>query len=256
MDIDSILAHHLLDHRIAYLFSIGPLPIYLTSHGVIMVIAALLLLITFSLAVRRGRRPGGVAVAAPTGIVNALEAVAVYMRDEIVRPNLGPAGDRYLPYFLTLFFFILTCNLIGMVPFGKTATANIAVTSAMAFSTFCMINFTGVRHQGALHYVGSLVPHGLPVWLVPVMFVLEVLGLFTRALALAVRLFANMIAGHIALLVILCLIFIFKSIWVAPVSVAAAVAISLLEVFVCFLQAYVFTLLTALFVGAAVHPQH
>jgi F-type H+-transporting ATPase subunit a len=249
MDIDHILAHHLLDHRIAYLFKIGPVPVYLTEHGIMMVIAGLILILAAWIA---RLQSGGLG----RGIANFFEMIIVYLRDEIIRPSLGDRGDKYLPYFLTLFFFILTCNLIGIVPFGKTATSNISVTGAMALTTFLLIIVSGMAEQGPAHYVQSLVPSGLPVLLIPVMFFLEVLGLFTKALALCIRLFANMIAGHIAILVIISLIFLFKSIWVAPVSIAAAVAVSVLEVFICFLQAYVFTLLTALFVGVAVNPQH
>jgi len=250
MDIDHILAHHLLDHKFAHLFTIGSISVHLTAHGIAMLIAGVILFAMLAFAMRRSGR-------ASINLFNFFETMIVYIRDEMVRPNLGKAGDKYLPYFLTLFFFILILNLLGMVPhYGRTATANIAVTAGLALLTFLLINISGIREQGLVHYVQSLVPHGLPFWLVPVIFVLEVLGLFTKALALCIRLFANMIAGHIALLVIVSLIFIFKSIWIAPASVGAAVALSVLEVFVCFLQAYVFTLLTALFVGAAVNPQH
>ncbi len=250
MDIDAILAHHLLDHRYAYLFNVGSIPVYFTAHTVMMLVASAIIFTAVWWGQRR-RSVGAVRFS------NVLEGLVVYIRDEMVRPNLGQRGDRYLSYFLTLFFFILVCNLLGMVPYyGRTATANIAVTAGMALLTFLLIQFAGIRELGLVHYVKSLVPHGLPLWLVPLMFFLEVLGLFTKALALCVRLFANMIAGHIAILVLISLIFVFNSILVAPVSVVAAAAISLLEVFVCFLQAYVFTLLTALFVGAAVNPQH
>jgi len=122
--------------------------------------------------------------------------------------------------------------------------------------TFMMINIAGIREHGVIHYLGSYVPHGLPFWLVPLMFVIEILGLFTKAFALCIRLFANMIAGHIVILAFMALIFIFQSVLIAPVSIAAAVGLSLLELFVAFLQAYVFTLLTAVFVGGAVNPQH
>jgi len=250
MDIDSILAHHLLDHRFTHLFNLGSVPVYFTSHGLFMLLAGAIILAVTLVATRR------------TGVMsvrfaNVFEGAILYVRDEMVRPNLGARGDKYLPYFLTLFFFILVCNLLGMVPhYGRTATANISMTGGMALLTFLLINFSGIREHGVVHYVKSLIPHGLPWWLVPLMFCLEVLGLFTKALALSVRLFANMLAGHIAILVLISLIFLFKNILVAPISVAAAVAISLLEIFVSFLQAYVFTLLTALFVGAAVNPQH
>jgi len=249
MDFVEILEHHLLDHKIAPLFTVGHTTFYLTTHNLMMAIASGLLLGLLLLA----RRQTGVV---STGWANFFEIFIVYIRDEIVRPNLGDVGDKYLPYFLTLFFFILFCNLLGLVPFGATATGNIAVTAAMAMTTFLMINFAGIRELGFTHYVQTYIPHGLPFWLVPLMFVIEILGLFTKSFALCIRLFANMIAGHIVILAFLGLIFIFKSIFIAPVSIAAAVGLGLLELFVAFLQAYVFTLLTAVFVGGAVNPQH
>ncbi len=249
MDFVEILEHHLLDHRIQYLFSVGETPIYLTTHGLMMAIAGLLLVVMGAVV----RKRSGLV---PTGPANAIEAFVVYIRDEIVRPNLGHAGDAYLPYFLTLFFFILLCNLLGLVPYGATATGNISVTASLALCTFFMINFSGVRELGFGHYLQTFIPHGIPFWLVPLMFVIEVLGLFTKSFALCIRLFANMIAGHIVILGFISLIFIFKSIWVAPLSVAAAVGLGMLELFVAFLQAYVFTLLTAVFVGGSVNPQH
>jgi F-type H+-transporting ATPase subunit a len=249
MDFVEILEHHLLDHRIAKLFSVGGTTFYLTTHNIMMAIASLILLTLLLVA----RRQSG---AVSTGWANFFEVFIVYVRDEIVRPNLGEAGDKYLPYFMTLFFFILICNLIGLVPFGSTATGNIAVTAAMAITTFLMINIAGVRELGFAHYMQTYIPHGLPFWLVPLMFVIEILGLFTKSFALCIRLFANMIAGHIVILAFLGLIFIFHSIFIAPISIAAAVGLGLLELFVAFLQAYVFTLLTAVFVGGAVNPQH
>ena len=249
MDFVEILEHHLLDHKLAKLFTIGHTTFYLTTHNLMMAISSGILLALLLVA----RRQSG---AVSTGWANFFEVFIVYVRDEIVRPNLGEAGDKYLPYFLTLFFFILICNLLGMVPFGATATGNIAVTAGMAITTFMMINYSGVRELGFMHYMQTFIPHGLPFWLVPLMFVIEILGLFTKSFALCIRLFANMIAGHIVILAFLGLIFIFKSIFIAPVSIAAAVGLGLLELFVAFLQAYVFTLLTAVFVGGAVNPQH
>ena len=205
MDFVEILEHHLLDHRLKLLFTVGSHPVYLTTHGLMMWIAGALL---FGVLMLARRQSGTVS----TGWANLFEVFIVYVRDEIVRPNLGAAGDAYLPYFLTLFFFILFCNLLGLVPFGATATGNVSVTATMAITTFLMINFAGIREHGVIHYLQSYVPHGLPFWLVPLMFVIEILGLFTKSFALCIRLFANMIAGHIVILAFMCLIFIFKSI--------------------------------------------
>lgn len=249
MDFVEILQHHLLDHRLVHLFTIGHTSFDLTTHVLMMWIAGFILLVLLMLA---RLQSGKVSY----GWANLFEVFIVFVRDEIVRPNLGEAGDRYLPYFLTLFFFILLCNLLGLVPFGATATGNIAVTAAMAITTFLMINFAGIKELGLKHYIRTYIPPGLPLWLVPLMFVIEVLGLFTKSFALCIRLFANMIAGHIVILAFLCLIFIFKTVLIAPISIGAAVSLGLLEIFVAFLQTYIFTLLTAVFVGGAVNPQH
>jgi F-type H+-transporting ATPase subunit a len=127
------------------------------------------------------------------------------------------------------------------------------VTASLALCTLFMINVAGVRAHGAGGYVKSLVPHGMPVWLLPLMYPIELLGLLTKTFALSIRLFANMIAGHIVILAFLALIFLFGQLWVAPLSVAAALGINFLELFVAFLQAYIFTLLSAIFVGSAIH---
>src|SRR5258708_1198093 len=143
MDFVEILEHHLLDHKISKLFTVGQMTFYLTTHNLMMTIASVLLL-TVLLIARRQSGP------VSHGWANFFEVFIVYIRDEIVRPNLGEVGDKYLPYFLTLFFFILFCNLLGLVPFGATATGNIAVTTGMALTTFLMINISGVIELGPL----------------------------------------------------------------------------------------------------------
>lgn len=250
MNFAEMLEHHLLDHKIKHLFNLGSTPINLTNHGLMMVIAAVFLIVVGFFAAAQARAGAGGAIS------NLVEVFIVYIRDEIIRPNMGEAGDAYLGYFCSLFFFILVCNLIGLVPWGATATGNISVTATLALTTFMLIHIAGIREHGVVHYIQTYIPHGLPLWLVPLMFTIEILGLFTKAFALCIRLFANMIAGHIVILAFLSLIFIFRTVLVAPISIGAAVGLGFLELFVAFLQAYVFTLLTAVFVGAAVNPQH
>jgi F-type H+-transporting ATPase subunit a len=167
---------------------------------------------------------------------------------------MGEAGLRYLPFLWTVFFFILMCNLIGLVPGGATATANISVTAALAILSFAMTQFAGVRQNG-FHYFTSLVPP-VPWWLWPLMLVVELIGLVAKPFALAIRLWANMNAGHIVLLVILGLIFLFKNWAVVGISIFGSIALMMLELFVALLQAYVFTFLTAVFMGIALHPEH
>jgi F-type H+-transporting ATPase subunit a len=249
MNFIEVLEHHILDHVYSRTSVLG-ISLPFSKHVLMMWIAGfstIALFVPVAAAVRAGRR---------NAVVNMVEAFVLFIRDEIVIPNIGESGRKYVPFFLSIFFFILFCNLLGMVPFGSTATGNIAVTATLALITLAMINISGIREQGFGHYVKSLVPHGLPAWLLPLMFMIEIIGLCTKSFALCIRLFANMIAGHIVILAFMALIFLFSSVLVAPVSIAAAMGMTMLELFVAFLQAYIFTLLSAIFIGGAVHPQH
>lgn len=256
MDFKSFLEHHILDHPVALLFTVAGFPVTISKHLITMWISSALLILLFLFL----KWSSGAAAAK---IRLLLEAIILYIRDEVVLSAIGEHGKKYVHYFLTLFFFILACNLLGMVPGSATATGNIAVTAALSLCTFCLIHIAGIREQGFSHYVKSIVPSGLPGWLVPIMFPIELLGFVTKTFALAIRLFMNMIAGHIVILTFMGLIFIFAQInpWVGlgtvPLSIAMSLFIYFLELLIVIpLQAYIFTFLTALFVGAAVRPQH
>lgn len=265
MDLKATLDHHISD--IVYrTFTVAGIEFPFSKHVFLMLLSAGILTLVAAFA---AHGKGNVARL----LRHAIEAMALYVRDELVRPNLGHHGDQYLGFFLTLFFFILTMNLVGMVPIPAfdagglhfpglgTATGNFRVTTGLAVATFCMIHIVGVKEQGAVHYFHSIVPSGVPLWLWPLMFPIEVLGFVIKAFALAIRLFLNMIAGHIVITVLLSLIIIFGTEMgpaiglgaTAPVSTLMVIFISCLELFVCFLQAYIFTFLTAIFVGAAAH---
>jgi F-type H+-transporting ATPase subunit a len=190
------------------------------------------------------------------GIGNAVETLVVYIRDEIVMPTVGKAGIKILPFFLTIFFFVLFLNLLGLVPYSATATGNINVTAAFALITFAMILIQGIKKNGFFGYFKGLIPHGIPVPLLPIMAIVEFLGLLTKPFALCIRLFANMTAGHVIIISLLGLIFIFKTALIAPVSIAFALFIYLLEILVACIQAYIFTMLSALFIGTAIHQEH
>ncbi|PIS46811.1 MAG: ATP synthase F0 subunit A [Elusimicrobia bacterium CG08_land_8_20_14_0_20_51_18] len=253
MELKEILEHHIIDHVYDWI-NVSGLKLPFSKHLLMMAIASSVLLFVFPVIVRSRIR-----FLSP--VRSMLEIILIFIRDEIVLPNLGSKGAGYLHYFATLFFFILVMNLLGFIPFGSTATGNIAVTLAMALTTFVLVNFAGIRAQGPVSYLKHLVPSGVPSWLYPLLFPIELIGMFTKTFALAIRLFANMIAGHIVILVFISFIFIFGSINLylglfvtAPVSVLLVIFISLLELFVAFLQAYVFTFLTAIFTGAAMHP--
>ena len=156
------------------------------------------------------------------------------------------------------FFFVLLAGLFGLVPYSSTVTGNIAVTAALAGISFIAIQFGGIRSNGFFGYFKGLIPSGMPKWLLIIIIPLEILGLFTKPFALCIRLFANMIAGHVVVLSLIGLIFIFKAFVfaVAPVSVGFVLFIYLLEILIVLIQAYIFTMLTALFIGMAVHQEH
>ncbi len=225
--------------------------ISITRHVIFMWLAAAILISIFLLVSKRYKKSY-----VPHGVSNIVELLIVFVRDEIARPTIGKGYEKFLPYLLTAFFFILTCNFIGLVPYGATATSNISVTATLAILSFIVIQVGGMIKNGPVGYFKGLIPHGVPFWLLPIMFVVELLGLFTKPFALAIRLFANMTAGHIVILALLGLIFILKTAFVAPVSIAFALFIYLLEILVALLQAYIFTMLSSLFIGMAVHQEH
>jgi F-type H+-transporting ATPase subunit a len=196
--------------------------------------------------------------------MNLFEAMLLFIRDEVARPAIGGHGaDRFLPYLWTVFFFVLFNNLLGILPGGASPTGNVNVTAVLALMTLAVVIGAGMRELGAAGYWIAIVPHmDVPRRMKPalwvLMFFIEVAGLLIRHVVLAVRLFANMFAGHVVLSVILGFILMAWASWaiylVAPVSIAGVIALSLLELFVAFLQAYIFTFLSALFIGTAVHP--
>jgi len=247
-NIGDVILHHVLDAKILSNKILG-IDFSITKHVLMMWIAAALVIFVFRYAFREQRT-------VPSGIANLLEAIIVFLRDEVVLPNMGEEGRRYLPYLLTVFFFILFCNLLGLIPFAATATGNISVTAALAIMSLIMIQVGGIREYGLKHHLQNLIPPGLPFWLLPIMIPVEIMGQLTKPFALCIRLFANMTAGHIVILSFLSMIFILKSLFVSPISVFFALFISLLELFVAFLQAYIFTMLTSLFIGMSIHPQH
>ncbi len=255
-----LIAHHILDSRTLEVPFVGEihLPVLhilgrelpITKYVVMMWIASALILLIAWLATRRRSL-------APRGMQNLLEAIVVFVRDELARKNIGPHGDRYVPYLLSTFVFILFCNGLGLLPYGATATSNISVTAGLAGMAFLMIQWSGVREYGLYGHFRNLVPHGMPIWLLPIMIPVEIVGMFTKPFALCIRLFANMTAGHVAILSLFSLVFILKMVWVGAVlSVPLALFISGIEILVVFLQAYIFTMLTSLFIGMSVHPQH
>lgn len=192
----------------------------------------------------------------PLGMTALLEPIVLFVRDEIAVPNIGENKyDKFLPYLLTVFFFIWINNLLGLVPFfpgGANVTGNIATTALLAILTFLIVNLNGNKN----YWKHIFKTPGVPVWLLPIMIPIEIIGMFTKPFALMMRLFANITAGHIMILSLVSLIFIFKTALVGAGSVPIALFVSVLELLVAVLQAYIFTVLSALFIGLAVADHH
>lgn len=257
LDSDKFEIMHGVGFDLPQLPPVAGVDLSITKHVAMMWIAALVIAFLVWRAVRRIKDP------VPTGVRNALEVIIVFIRDEVARKSIGPGADRFVPFLLSTFFFIITCNLLGLVPGMASATGNISVTAALALIAFVVIQFTGLREYGVIRHFKNLVPPGLPMWLIPLMFALELLSMFIKPFALCVRLFANMMAGHVVILAFVTLIFILGDLfsptvaWLAsPVSVGFALFVHFLELLVATVQAYIFTMLTATFIGMSAHPAH
>ncbi len=254
---------HVLPHKLSDVFGIS-----FTNHIFMLLVSMVLLLIIVPLAARKKS-------IVPTGFRNFLEALMQFVREQVARPALGSATDQFIPYLWTFFFTILTANLLGMIPvgafvsaaaggdavlahWGGTATGNLSVTLGLAVCGFFLIHFGGMAKQGGGTYWKNYFFGHAPIALAPLMVPLEIIAALVKPFALCVRLFANMTAGHIVLAVLIGFALagvqgggLFYGVTAA--SVLGCVAFSLLELFVAFLQAYIFTFLLTLFIGAAIH---
>ena len=226
-----------------------PLDFSMTKAVVGMLFAALIGLWLFISLSRSYKKTG---ISHPKGIQSFLEPVILFVRDDIAIPNIGEKKfEKFMPYLLSVFFFILINNIMGLIPFpppfGANVTGNIAVTFTLAIFTFIITQISGTKSYWRHIYATP----GVPFWLLPIMVPVEIIGMISKPFALMVRLFANITAGHIIVMSLVCLIFIFKSLAVAPVSILFVIFMDCLELLVAFLQAYVFTLLSALFISLA-----
>jgi F-type H+-transporting ATPase subunit a len=239
---------------------IEPLDMKVTKFMILEVIGAVLVAVIFirlAKLVRTGSKPRG-------KFWNFFEAMLLFIRDDVARPAIGKHdADRFLPFIWTIFFFVLGCNLLGMVPWAGSPTGALATTGMLALITFVTVIGAGSAKLGPIGFWKAQVPHMdlpfiLALFLIPGIFVIEVLGLLIKHFVLAVRLLANMMAGHLVLAVILAFIAAswgtMAGIMVVPASILGATALSCLELFVAFLQAYIFAFLASLFIGMAVHP--
>ncbi|MBI3983176.1 MAG: F0F1 ATP synthase subunit A [Gemmatimonadetes bacterium] len=244
---------------------LGPLTVNLTptKHVIFLIIAAVLVFLTMWIAGRKLERQRA-GERAPRGFANAIEAMVLFVRDDIAIANIGHGGEKFAPYIMALFFFILYSNLLGLVPHGSTPTGNVAVTGALAITAFLTIEISGFRALGPRGYLRTIFPRapGLSgagaLAMSIAMGPIEILGKFVKPFALAVRLFGNMTAGHFVILSLFGLIFLFGhlEVWnwgIGFVTAGLVLGIMLLELFVAFLQAYVFALLTSVFIGLMQH---
>ena len=258
-EIDFMGGHWSLEALSIDPIQIGSLAIDLspTRHLLVMMVVALLMLAIFipvaGLIRKKGKKK------APSGFANAMEAMVIYFRDEVVRTNIGQGADAFTPFILTLFFFILGMNLIGLTPIGITPTANVSVTAALALITFIVIEVAGFRALGPAGYARTIffLPPGVPAIMKPGMLVIltvvEFIGKLAKPIALAIRLLANMTAGHTLILALIGMIFVLQSYFVGVASVGMATVFMILELFVALLQAYIFAMLTSVFIGLIRH---
>jgi F-type H+-transporting ATPase subunit a len=242
----------------------------ITNHMIMLAVAGLLMLLIFP-AIARRYRSGQLVM---TGTNNFFEALLVYIRDDVARPVLAENTDTVIPFLWTLFFFILFNNLLGLLPIeaitgtfmphgvGGTATGNLYVTGALALVAFLVIQFAGIRANGLGNYLKHFTA-GAPIYMAPILVPVEILGMIVKPVALMIRLFANMSAGHILLAVLIGFVpAAFNAlgtgggVGIGAISIVGATAIMVLELFVAFLQAYLFTFLTSLFIGQLVVHEH
>ncbi len=248
--VQAFITHHVADSHVWTLLPAGyeQLPGFLTLHGVMVIGSGILLVLLLALACRR---PTPV----PHGWFNAIEFFVKYIRDDMAVPFLGEKdGRKMTPLLCSFFFYILTMNLVGLVPCFAAATANINVTAGLATVTLFFMIFGAVAKNGPLEFFKGFIPPGVPWYILVVLVPIEFVGLFIRATALAIRLFANELAGHLVVFSLLGLIVMYGT-WALPAGLMA-VAIFVQEIFVAFLQAYIFTLLSAVFIGQRYHPAH
>lgn len=255
----AIVMHHVTDQPF--------LGLMWSHHLAFFLFAAVLALVAVRVAIR------GYHAGIPRGLAVPVESLVLFVRDEIAEKSIGHDGRKFTPLLCSFFFFILVAALLGLVPFpilshghlgalAVTSTGNIMVTAALAAVSLVAQQYAGISRNGLWGHLKGLVPSGLPIWLLPIMIVIEILGIFTKPFALMVRLFANMVAGHMVITVLLLLIPMLTGVSVAlgvgitPVSLGLGLFIMVLELLVAFIQAYIFTMLTAIFIGMYAHPAH
>ena len=247
--VQSFVMHHMRDSSIWHFLRWEvQLPPFLSLHALMVILSAVFLVVIFGVVYRKQD-------AVPRGLTNLLELFVLFVRDQIAVPFLGREdGRRMTPMFCSFFFFILTMNLLGLVPCFRTATSNISVTGALAVVVLGVMIFGALYRQGLRKFCKGFVPSGVPFLVLIILVPIEVIGLFIKAFALCVRLFANEFAGHVVIMFLLGLVVIFGAIGFP--FILLAIMVYMMEVGIAFLQAYIFTLLSAVFIGQRYHPEH
>lgn len=254
-DISDMLMHHVSDQKEwSILPAVPPIPLHdlkigsltipLTMHAIMLVIAAAILSILFCTAFSGNK-------SSPGKLSLAIEPVVLFIRDSLIYPVMGEElGQKWLPFFLTLFFFLLTSNLMGLIPLFGASTGNLSVTAALALMILVAIIAQGMKSNGVIGFFKNMIPAGVPLPIGILLLMVEIPGLFIKCSVLAIRLFANMIAGHFVILSLLLLIFIIHPV-ASVISVPLALFINLLELLVAVIQALVFTILSAIFISTS-----
>ncbi|MCA9399468.1 MAG: F0F1 ATP synthase subunit A [Candidatus Omnitrophica bacterium] len=249
-NLDEYILHHLTDSQewhLPFLPTIH-LPEWLSLHGVMLLLSSFFLTLLFGILYKKEQR-------VPKGLTNLLESFIIFVRDDISIKYLGKEdGRKMAPLFCNFFFFILMLNIMGLIPLFSTATSNINITAGLAIITLTFMIFGAIYKNGIKGFFKAFIPSGVPAPVLILLIPIEIAGLFIKAFALTIRLFANMLAGHIVIISLLGLIIIIGK--VALPAIFLALGIYILEVLVAFLQAYIFTLLSAMFIGQMLHPEH
>ncbi|MDY6967606.1 MAG: F0F1 ATP synthase subunit A [Spirochaetota bacterium] len=261
--VSEVVIHHLSDHAITSGFIgklnelflstklFGFIDMRITRWVIMMWIVSVIVLLIFIPVARKLKKEK---FGSKSKWINLWEVLISFIHDDIVEPNFGhDYTKKAMPFFCSLFFFILFCNLFGLVPGMSTATGNVAVTAGLALFTLVGMIAVGTVKQGPFWIITGIVPKGIPVFLFPLMWIIELLGMLIKPFALTIRLFANMTAGHVVVIIFLFFAIMFQNIWIGPASIAGALMIYLLELLVAFIQAYIFTSLSAMFIGASLH---
>lgn len=249
-DFGKHILHHMQNSYEWHLPLIKPihLPELITLHGLMVLVGAGIILFVFCVLYNKNQK-------VPTGLTNLLECIIIFIRDEIAIGSLGKEdGRRMAPMFCTFFFFILSLNLMGLIPIFSSATANVNVTAALASITFVFMVFGAIYKNGLKGFLKAVIPSGIPLPILFILVPLEIFGLLIKTFALMIRLFANMLGGHITIAVLIGLVVLLG--YFALPMLALALFIYLMEVLIAFIQAYVFTLLSAMFIAQTYHPEH